>query len=105
MELFMIGHEYKYAVEQIMLMLFPNERPVYPEVPTSEPYARVSLHEGREWVTATTELCIDGKRFDGTAKVRYADFTDELVTERLRQRIVKLSFYRAAVRYYGKKPV
>ena len=31
MELILKNHDYKYAVEQIMLMLFPGERPVYPE--------------------------------------------------------------------------
>ena len=88
-----------------MLMLFPAERPVYPDAPTSEPYARVRLEEGAEWVTATTALFIGGARFNGLARVRREALTDALVTERLRQRIVKQSFYRAAVRYYGKKPV
>ena len=29
MELILSGHDYKYAVEQIMLLMFPEERPVY----------------------------------------------------------------------------
>jgi len=100
----LIGHEYKYAVEQIMLMLFPAERPVYPERPTSELYARVSARDGREWATATTVLFVKGVRYRGMAKVRLSEFTDPLVTERLRQRIIKQSFYRACIRYLGKKP-
>jgi len=104
MELFLTGHEYKYAVEQIMLMLFPEERPVYPERPATEKYARVRLSEGALWATATTALFIDGKRYEGIARVRVSEFRGELVTERLRQRIIKQSFYRAGVRYLGKKP-
>ena len=30
MELYLIGHEHKYAVEQMLLTLYPEERPVYP---------------------------------------------------------------------------
>ena len=106
MELFMIGHEYKYAVEQIMLMLFPNERPTYPEAPTEGMHAHVKLSAGRVWLSATTALYAGGVRYDGTARVKIADLTDDhLVAERLRQRVIKLSFYRAGVRCLGKKPV
>ena len=31
MKLYLYGHEYKYAVEQMLLTLFPAERPQYPE--------------------------------------------------------------------------
>ena len=31
MKLFFSGHDEKYAVEQTMLTLFPQERPLYPE--------------------------------------------------------------------------
>ena len=54
----MIGHEYKYAVEQIMLMLFPSERPTYPERPTEGMHAHVKLSEGKVWLTATTALYV-----------------------------------------------
>ncbi len=27
----LVGHDYKYAAEQIMLMMFPGERPEYAE--------------------------------------------------------------------------
>ena len=106
MELFLSGHTYRYAVEQIMLMLFPDERPTYPEQPGGGLRAYVTLREGEIWVTAATAIVApDGRRFDGMARVRRAELTGPLVSERLRQRAVKLSFYRAAVRYHGKKPV
>ena len=107
MELLMLGHTYKYAVEQIMLMLFPDERPTYPERlhPGEGRAARVTLREGSVWATASTVIFAGGRRYEGRARVRIAEFTDKLVTERLRQRIIKLSFYRAGILLLGKKPV
>ena len=89
----MIGHEYKYAVEQIMLMLFPEERPTYPETPGGAPAARISLKEGKEWATAHTAIFMDGKRTDGTARIQLSALQgDEILTERLRRGIIKMSF-------------
>ena len=105
MELFLSGHTYQYAVEQIMLMRFPEERPTYPETPSGALRARVSLREGPVWLTAATVIEGDGKRASGTARVRAADLGTGLNAERLRQRAVKLSFYRASVRFRGEKPV
>ena len=31
MNLYLIGHDYRYAAEQMLLTLFPDERPVYPD--------------------------------------------------------------------------
>ena len=101
MELFLSGHTYRYAVEQIMLMLFPEERPTYPPQPSGALCARVNLREGPVWLTATTAIFIGGRRFDGMARVRASELTDPLIAERLRQRIVKQSFYRASVRFHG----
>ncbi|MBQ9412805.1 MAG: coproporphyrinogen dehydrogenase HemZ [Oscillospiraceae bacterium] len=106
MELILKQHDYRYAVEQIMLMLFPEERPAYPEgKPSGEPWAEVRLSRGETWVTAVTRLAIGGARYTGTARVPVRELTDEITSTRLSQRAVKLSFYRAAVDYFGKKPL
>ena len=106
MELILKNHNYKYAVEQIMLTLFPAERPVYPEgAPKAEPWAAVSLREGEQWATAVTVLHIAGARYSGTARFPASVPAGELEGERLRQRAVKRSFYRAAVQALGRKPV
>ena len=105
MELFLIGHTYRYAVEQIMLMLFPEERPTYPVQPSGALRARVTLREGAQWLTAETAITDGDKRCGGMARVRLADLGGGLQAERLRQRAVKQSFYRAAVRFHGEKPV
>ena len=31
MNLYLIGHDYRYAAEQMLLTLFPDERPEYPD--------------------------------------------------------------------------
>jgi len=89
-----------------MLMLFPAERPVYPSgAPTGNFYARVTLREGAVWATASTVIVRDGVRCSGVARVKIAEFTDDIITDRHRQRILKQSFYRAGIRLLDKKPV
>lgn len=65
MKLLLIGHAYKYAVEQIMLSLFPGERPEYVEsakelVGTA---ASVRLTRSRAFDTAATRLFYRGEVF------------------------------------------
>ena len=101
----MSGHSYRYAMEQIMLMRFPEEKPVWPERPSGALRARVSLREGPVWLTATAEIVDGDRRCCGMARVRADQLGDALNAERLRQRIVKQSFYRASRRFLGDKPV
>ena len=107
MELVLKNHDYKYALEQMMLILFPRERPVYPEdgQPTGEPWAVSSLAEGKSWLTVTTVLRIGGKRYTGSARVRADALSEPFSAVRLKRRAVKRSFYKAAVAYFGKPPV
>lgn len=106
MELFLINNDYKYAVEQIMLMLFPGESPVYPEKASGGLKAEVRLSEGEVYVSALTAITDNaGQTHLGRARVSKKDFTDSIVEQRLRQRAVKLSFYRAGLKALGKKPV
>ena len=47
MKLYLSGHDYRYAVEQMLLTLYPEERPEYPDEPATEgeDYARIFLSE------------------------------------------------------------
>lgn len=105
MELFLFDNDYKYAVEQIMLMLFPDERPVYPDAPTGADRAQVRLCRGRVRDTAVCRLYRGGAEYTGRAAVERSQYTDELTRRRLEQRALKLSFYRAGVQALGQKPV
>jgi len=98
MELILIGHEYKYAAEQMLLMLYPEERPVYAASATDHG-AVIELTRSE----ARCTLVLDGKKTAGTAAVE--PWTNELEKSRSEQRAVKLAFYRAALASGRTKPV
>lgn len=106
MKLLLIGHGYKYAVEQIMLTLFPGQRPEYVERESAlqSPAAAVKLTRGPVFDAASVRLYLDGAVYHGAARRRKTDM-DQLETDRIFQRLIKTAFYRAAVRATGKKPV
>ena len=104
MKLRLIDHDYKYAAEQIMLSLFPQERPEYDAAAPDGLSAEIRLSRGNVYATAHTRIIRDGTRFDGYARVRRAALTDGLTADRLLQRIVKRSFYKAAVSLTGQAP-
>ncbi len=100
----LVNHEYKYAVEQIMLVLFPGQLPEY-EDPSKEDCACLSsLSLGKVWATAHTKLTWQGKTCSGISRVKVSELTGQLVRDRLLQRILKQSFYKAAVACTGVEP-
>ena len=104
MYLKLIDHDYKYAVEQIMLVLFPGEKPVYDAENEENSSAVSSLSLGKMWATARTELTWNGVTAAGVSRVKLDQLTDELTRNRLLQRILKQSFYKAAVACTGVQP-
>jgi len=103
MKLIFSGHDYRYAVEQSLLAFFPAERPVYEgEEETST--ATVTLSKGKKYHTAVTILAMDGKTARGESRADLSTVTDEYERERLLQRIVKLSFFKAARTLTGSTP-
>ena len=97
MKLFLIGHDYKYAVEQMLLTLFPDRRPRYPDTPprTGEDALILRLSEGDRWVTATAKLCLDGCVYTARRRCRPVPPDPVLERDRAYQRILKLAFYQA----------
>ena len=105
MKLVFRGHDDRYAVEQSLLAFFPEERPVYQEPePGEDNWARVDLHQGPVYATATTEIAHGGRLGRGTSRALLRDVTDEYERERLRQKAVKLSFFKAARSITGVTP-
>lgn len=103
MKLQLIGHNEKYALEQSLLALFPDERPVYGEVtPDDARYAVVTMRETPERVEFVTELCCDGK----TARSAYAYplSGDDYAREGQRRHALGLSFFGAAADALGINP-
>ena len=104
MYLKLIHHDYKYAVEQIMLILFPGEKPDYGEAPEGASQATSSLSVSQVWATARTRLRWQGREAVAVSRVPVKELTDQLTRDRLLQRIIKPSFYKAAVECTGITP-
>ena len=102
MKLIFQGHDYQYAVEQSLLAFFPKERPVYQG---EDPHtARVSLTRGKKLHTAVTVLTVDGRTARGVARGDVSGAENDYERERLLQRLVKLSFFKAARDLTGRTP-
>ena len=97
MKLYLKGHSYQYAVEQMLLTLFPDERPLYPDGKPEGDRMEISLHRGESYTTASCLLTRGGERRRGTARALNREMTDELVSERICQRLIKNAMYRAAL--------
>ena len=105
MKLYLFNHDYRYAAEQMMLTLFPEERPEYPQGTPAGDRAELCLSEGKERLTAVCRFVKDGQIYRGCASVKKTLTKDELSKAKYLQRIVKLSFYRAVLRSGKTKPV
>ncbi|NLU23387.1 MAG: coproporphyrinogen dehydrogenase HemZ [Clostridiales bacterium] len=104
MKLIFHGHNEQYAVEQSLLALFPQERPVYTPAEPGENQADITLFPGETYASAVTELIYNGQSARGTARVKLSAAPDDYERERLRQRAVKLSFFKAARAITGQTP-
>ena len=105
MRLYLIDHEYKYAVEQMLLTLFPQERPEYPEGRPSGDRMEISLKRGASRTTASCVYRRGASRFFGRASTPNACLGGELSTDRACQRLVKNAMYRAALASGVPEPV
>ena len=106
MKLQLIGHTYQYAAEQIMMVLFPGEKPEYgPIGPQDDNCAAVELFTGPSYTTAVTRLRRCGRSAVGVSRVgRKKLEADAFSRDRMCQRIVKLSFFKAATAITGEQP-
>ena len=106
MKLYFRGHDYRYGAERMLLMLFPGERPEYPDTPPEEGENALTLNlsRGRVWATATAELTWKGGRYRGIARCPDPAELDEVEQNRALQHALKQAFYRAGVQALGREP-
>ena len=106
MKLYYRGHNYRYAAEQMLLTLFPTERPEYADAPPGpgEDALVLSLSRGETWATATAALTWNGAEYRAARRCRVSELTDQLSADRALQRILKLAFYDAGTAALGKEP-
>ena len=97
MNLYLIGHDYRYAAEQMLLTLFPDERPVYPDGRPTGDRAELRLMSGPKITTVTCVLVYQGRTANGRTSVPNSELTDPNETDRRLQGAVKRAFYRAAM--------
>ena len=91
MKLTLQGHSDLYAVEQLMMQLFPEE---------AEGEAVSTLSAGTTYLTATAKITLHGRTGHGTKRLPMGK-KDNV---RLRRRILQQSFYLAAVEVLGFSP-
>ena len=83
MKLQLVGHEDRYAVEQLQMALFSVD---------DSAQAVSRLHRGKTWLTAVTTITRDGKTSRAVRRLKAAD-----ETVRLRRRVLQQSYYQAAL--------
>ena len=89
MNLTIIGHEDRYAVEQLLQSLFAGR----------ELTVTSRLTRGKTWLTATTNIQIDGKKSRAVRRLKAAD-----ETVRLRRQTLQQSVYVAALPHLERDP-
>ncbi len=90
MKLTLIGHEDRYAVEQLQMSLFDL---------TGEGEAVSALHRGKTWLTAVTSITVGGKTVTAQKRLRAG-----AETVRLRRQCLQQSYYLAAIQLLPKLP-
>lgn len=105
MKLYFEGHHYQYAVEQLLLVLFPGQRPAVSsaEEEGGNRCRTVLTHENGT-ARARAFLSLDGRESEGSASAPEPDPGDRLEYDRVLQRILKQALYRAAVPLLGEEP-
>lgn len=107
MKLYLTGHDRKYAAEQMLLTLFPGERPEYPDTPPrpEDPSAQICAQReygSGELLRVETRLHWGGRDWTGTWTGPLAGTAEE--REWTLRHGVRLSFYQAGVQALGKEP-
>ena len=90
MKLTLLGHDDRYAVEQLLMALFPEG---------TEGEAESTLHRGQTFLTATAKITMGGKTVRASRRLKAQE-----ETVRLRRRALQQSLYLAAVQLLPEVP-
>ena len=90
MKLTLHGHDDRYAVEQLLMSLFPAGADVE---------GQSTLHRGSNWLTAVTRITWDGRTASATRRLKAAE-----ETVRLRRQTLQQSCYLAAIQLLPEMP-
>ena len=106
MDLYLQGHDYRYAVEQMLMTLFPGQRPRYPdgEPGSAQPAALLTLSQADNTLTAQATLWWEGSAYQAVQSAPLPQDGTEQAAEGLRRQLVRLAFYQAGVAALGQEP-
>jgi len=90
MKLTLIGHDDRYAVEQLQMTLFSAD---------AQGEAVSSLYRGKKWLTAVTKIKLNNQTVSGVKRM-----LAEKETVRLRRRLLQQCYYQAAVQLLPQVP-
>ena len=102
-KLYFEGHDYRYAAEQMLLTLYPEERPEYPDGPPKGERMEIRLHRDEQGTIAGCAFFRDGLHL-GLDRADSSRMTDPVTTDRIEQRLIKNAIYRAALSAGHEKP-
>ena len=99
MKLLLVGHDDRFAIEQLQLQLFPNEKMEPAFAPFSGDGAVSSLSRGKDFLTASAMISYGGKTAKATRRLRL-----ESETHSMRRRILQQAYFAAAAQLLEKAP-
>lgn len=101
-----LNHTYQYAIEQITMVLFPAEKPEYSDAAPAEgdTFCRSDLTFAEGTAYAETHLTVGGKSGTASMSCPVPDPADKLEYDRRLQRILKQSYYQAALAILEEAP-
>ena len=107
MKLYLNGHNFRYATEQMLLTLFPGERPEYPASPADqgENHLVLPLSRAGGWASAHALLTYQGETYSHFSRAPDPPaHTGRLERDRVLQRILKTAFYQAGTAALSREP-
>lgn len=104
MKLYLDGHDFEYATQQIYMCLFPDSHgEIVGEIPTEGDFSVVKLSFSEGCVSAKTEIHFGDKVNASECSFSFSE-SDEEDKKRACRRSIKTSFYNAALPFLSKAP-
>ncbi len=106
MKVYLDGHDFEFAVQQIYMCMFPNSHAEFTDVyPVDGDFIKSSLSLCENTAFSETLIRVNGRDSVGKAEFPVAGTTDEEEIKRIKKRAIKTSFYRASLAFLPKAPV
>ncbi len=105
MRVYLSGHDFEFAVQQIYMCMFPNSHAEFvEECPENGDFIKSGLLLENGLASSITEIHIDGKKSIGEAEFPLGEQENEEEVKRIKKRALKTSFYRASLLFLPKAP-